>query len=75
MPCSNTEEGVPHASRSGESKLKDEGTVEGEQKTGREGREENPGERKQGVQRPRVVRGHVMFMGWQEVQCDWSSSE
>ena len=36
-------EGVPHASWSEQNKLKEEGTVEGEQKTGREGRQENLG--------------------------------
>lgn len=42
-----------------EDKLKKEGTVAGKQKTGRKVRAGNPRHRKQGVQRPRGIRGHV----------------
>lgn len=42
MPCSSVEERVTHATCDGEGKLKEGGTVEGEEKTGRERREETP---------------------------------
>lgn len=51
---------VTHATCDGEGKLKEEGTVNGEQKSGRERREEVCQARKQGVQQPGRTRGrHV----------------
>ena len=58
MPCSSVKERVTHATCDGEGKLKEEGTVKGEQKSGRERREEACQARKQGVQQPGDIRGH-----------------
>jgi hypothetical protein len=43
----------------GEGELKGQSVIEEEQKTGREGREPNPGDGKQGVWRPRAIGGHI----------------
>lgn len=59
VPRSSVDKGVTHTTWGGEDKLKKKGTVEGKQKTGRKARGENPRHRKQGVQRPRGIRGHV----------------
>lgn len=43
VPCSSMEECITHTTWGGEGRLEKEGTVEGEQKTGRKVRAENPG--------------------------------
>lgn len=43
----------------GESKLKGQRIVWHKQKAGKEGREQNPREGKQGVRRPRAIGGHI----------------
>lgn len=53
VPCSSVEEGVTHASWGGESKIKEEGTVEGEQRTGEKGEKRILGT------------GSKLFRGWE----------
>ena len=51
---------VTHTTWGGEDKLKKERTVEDMLKTGIKVRAKNPAHRKQGVQGPRGIRGHVL---------------